>query len=132
MITGGEKVVAAQLRAEDDLLEHHSCTLFPALLKRAANGSDEAVPLERIENALQGSKFLAVDSDSPTAADICIGVDLLAYSDTSNLPESISSYLEVRCYNVLLSILWLSFPANILPYAACKEFSACPSTGSPL
>lgn len=95
MNAGGEKVAQVQL-AVDDLLEYHSSTLFPALLKRAAGDYDESVPLERIEGALKGSKFLAQDSDSPSAADICIGIDLLTYADTSNLPKSVATFLEVR------------------------------------
>jgi hypothetical protein len=80
----------------DDLLEYHSCTLLPALIRHAAGVSDESLPLERIESALRGSEFLATDCDSPNAADVCIGVDLLAYADIKSLPQCVSSFLEVR------------------------------------
>jgi hypothetical protein len=79
----------------DELLEYHASTLFPALLHYAADIPDSSLSLERIEIALRGSKFLT-DADGPTAADICIGVDLLTYIDRKTLPKTVSSFLEVR------------------------------------
>lgn len=95
MIVGGQKVGPVRT-VVDDLLEHHSSTLFPALLKHAAGASGGSLPLETIENALKGNQFLADSSDVPTAADVCIAVDLLAYADTKLLSTSVSSFVRVR------------------------------------
>lgn len=95
MIAGGQKVAPVRV-VVDDLLEHHGSTLFPALLKHAAGASDVLIPLERVEAALKGNTLLSQDSDIPSAADVCIGVDILAYSDTTKLPSGVSSFLLVR------------------------------------
>jgi hypothetical protein len=74
----------------EEWLEFQAQTLAPALLQLPQDSTAANIALKKIEAAVSKRDFLV--GDSVTAADISIGCQLLATSDT---PDAVKMYAEV-------------------------------------